>query len=91
MMPIHFLWDSRPGRNLEHIAEHGMTPALWEEVFRRKTQHGPDKDDQTVTIAEGRVRGQRYRILYAVLDDGAIMPLTVLPITGYPIERRGLR
>ncbi len=26
-MPTHFLWDSRPGRNLEHIAEHGMTPA----------------------------------------------------------------
>ena len=90
-MPTHFLWDSRPGRNLAHIAEHGMTPALWEEVFQRATRYGPDKDDATVTLAEGRVRGQWYRLFYTVLEDGTIMPLTILPITGFPNERRGLR
>jgi hypothetical protein len=90
-MLTHFLWDSRPGRNLEHIAEHGMTADLWEAVFAQATRHGPDKDDATVTLAEGRVRGQLYRILYTVLEDGTIMPLTILPITGFPIERRGLR
>ena len=90
-MHTHFLWDHRPGRNLEHIAEHGMTSTLWEEVFHRATRHAPDKDDVTVTVAEGRVRGRWYRLLYAVLEDGAIVPLTVLPMTGFPIERRGLR
>ncbi len=76
---------------MEHIAEHGMTSTLWEEVFHRATRHAPDKDDVTVTVAEGRVRGRWYRLLYAVLEDGAIVPLTVLPMTGFPIERRGLR
>ena len=68
-----------------------MTPALWEDVFQRATRHGPDKDDVTVSLAEGRVRGQWYRLFFTILDDGTIMPLTILPITGFPIERRGLR
>jgi hypothetical protein len=86
-----FVWDSRPGRNLEHIAEHDMTPALWQEVFDKATRHAPDKDDTTVILAEGRIRGQLYRIFYSVLEDGQILPLTILPITGFPIKRRGLR
>jgi hypothetical protein len=90
-MPTRFLWDSRPGRNLEHIAEHGMTPDLWEEVYHRATCQGPDKDDTTVMLAEGRARGQLYRLLYTILDDGSVIPLAILPITGFPIERRGLR
>ena len=90
-MTTHFLWDSRPGRNCEHIAEHGMTPALWEDVFRRATRHGYDKDDETVALAEGRVRGQWYRLFYTILEDGSVIPLSVLPITGFPIERRALR
>jgi hypothetical protein len=64
---------------------------LWEQVYHRATNRGPDKDDATVTLAEGRVHGRLYRILYAILDDGSVIPLTILPITGFPIERRGLR
>jgi hypothetical protein len=90
-MPIRFLWDSRPGRNLEHIAEHGMTSDLWEEAYHRATRHGPDKDDPTVTIAEGQAQGRLYRIIYSICDDGSVIPLTILPITGFPIERRALR
>jgi len=90
-MSVRFLWDSRPSRNLDHIAAHGLTPALWEEVYRRATRRGPDKEDPEVIIAEGRVDARLYRILYAILDDGSILPLTILPITGFPIERRALR
>ena len=90
-MTTHFLWDSRPGRNVDHLAERGMTPELWEEVYRRASRRGADKDDPTILIAEGRVSGGWYRIVYAVLDDGSIIPVTILPITGFPIERRGLR
>ena len=49
-IPTHFLCDTRPGRNCEHIAEHGMTPDLWEDVFRRATRHGYDKEDETVHL-----------------------------------------
>lgn len=89
-MTVHFLWDDRPGRNLEHITDHGMTTDLWEEVFHRATRRIPDKDDATVMAAEGRVRGQAYRIVYAIEDD-VVVPLTILPISGFHIERRGLR
>jgi hypothetical protein len=68
-----------------------MTPALWEQVYHRATSCGPDKDDATVMLAEGRVRGRLFRILYTILEDGSVIPLTILPITGFPIERRGLR
>jgi len=42
-------------------------------------------------LAEGRVRGQLFRILYTILEDCSVVPMTILPITGFPIERRGLR
>jgi len=87
-MSPRFLWHER---NLEHIAEHGMTPALWENVFKLATRRGPDKDDATVILAEGRARRQLYRLFYSVLEDGTVLPLTILPITGFPIKRRGLR
>lgn len=89
-MTTRFLWDDRPGRNVEHIAAHGMTTDLWEAVFHRAMRRIPDKDDPTLVAAEGRVRGQVYRIVYAI-EDEVVVPLTILPITGYPIERRGLR
>lgn len=41
-------------------------------------------------VAEGRVRGRRFRIIYTIVDGGVILPLTVFPITGFPIKRRGV-
>ena len=89
-MSTRFLWDHRPGHNVEHITAHGLTTDLWEAVFLRATRRIPDKDDAEVTTAEGRVEGRLYRIVYAC-DDEVVLPLTILPITGFPIRRRGLR
>jgi hypothetical protein len=89
-MPTRFLWDHRPGHNVDHITAHGLTTDLWEAVFHRATRRIPDKDDAEVTAAEGRVGGRLYRIVYAC-DDEVVLPLTILPITGFPIRRRGLR
>lgn len=90
-MTTRFFWDDRPGRNREHILAHGMTSDLWEEVYHRALRQAPDKDDPSVTVAEGRARGKLYRIIYVVLDDGCVVPMSILPITGFPIERRALR
>jgi hypothetical protein len=67
-----------------------MTTDMWESVYRRAQRRAPDQEDPTVTVAEGRVHGRAYRIIYATLDDGCIVPMTIFPITGFPIERRGL-
>ena len=90
-MLTHFLWDNRPGRNLDHIAVHGMTAELWEEVFSKATHHAPDKDDPDVTVAEGRVKKVLYRLFYIVIDAETVLPVSIYPITGFPIKRRSLR
>jgi hypothetical protein len=67
-----------------------MTPELWEEVYHQAVLRMTDKDDASIMVAEGRASGGRYRIVYAIEGD-VVVPLTILPITGFPIERRGLR
>jgi hypothetical protein len=87
---IVFLWDERPGLNSDHIRAHGLTPALWETVYLHASLRLPDKDDPSIYAAEGRAQGQLFRIVYAV-DGDTVTPLTIVPITGFPITRRGLR
>ncbi|GDY14264.1 hypothetical protein LBMAG53_31420 [Planctomycetota bacterium] len=90
-MPTQFLWDTRPGRNVDHVVAHGMTTDLWETVYHRAARTARDKDDETITIAEGRHSRQWYRIIYTEQSDGTVVPLSIFPITGFPIERRALR
>jgi hypothetical protein len=85
-----FLWDPRPGSNMDHIASHGMTTDLWEEVYFNKTILEEDKEDPSAFAAEGSVRGCLYRIVYSLIGN-VVMPITINPITGFPINRRGLR
>jgi hypothetical protein len=87
---VVFLWDNRPGKNLEHIRRHGLTPELWEQVYFAATRRQPDKDDATIEVAEGRVARRLYRIVYEVLRDLRIRPIEIFPITGFPINRRAL-
>lgn len=90
MARVVFLWDLRPGSNVDHIASHGMTTDQWEAVFRHALVHEPDKDQTDALVAEGRFRGRLYRIVYGVVGE-TVMPITIIPITGFPITRRGLR
>ena len=85
-----FLWDPRSGSNVDHIARHGMSTDLWEEVYFNSTIMDEDKEDPTAFVAEGRVRGKLYRIIYG-RDDEVVFPIAIIPIAGFPINRRGLR
>jgi len=82
-----YLWDHRPGRNIEHITDHGLTPEVWEYVYEHAPSPYEDKDDTTVNFAEGRMQGQLYRIYYYITDD-SVIPITILPISGFPVKRR---
>ena len=87
---VVFLWDGRPGKNVEHIRRHGLTPELWEQVYFAATRRQTDKDDAAIEVAEGRVARQLYRIVYEVLGDLRIRPIEIFPIAGFPINRREL-
>lgn len=84
---VRFLWDDRPGKNVEHIRRHGLTPELWEKVYFAATRRQPDKDDATIEVAEGRAARRLYRIVYEVQGDRRIRPIEIFPITGFPINR----
>lgn len=90
MTQVVFLWDERPGSNIDHVRSHGMTPGIWETVFHHASHHLPDKDDASLMAAEGRSQGRLFRIVYSI-DGDTIIPVTIIPITGFPITRRGLR
>ena len=87
---VVFLWDDRPGKNVEHIRRHGLTPELWEQVYFAATRRQTDKDDAAIEVADGRVARRLYRIVYEVLGDLRIRPIEIFPITGFPINRREL-
>ncbi|MBA3698754.1 MAG: hypothetical protein H0W78_07860 [Planctomycetes bacterium] len=91
---VDYHWDSRPGGNIDHIRDHGLTTTMWETLYLHRHSEWTDKDDATVSVAESRLHGRLYRIVYEV-DDGitpiAIIPITGFPITGFPIPRRALR
>ncbi len=87
---VVFLWDDRPGKNVEHIQRHGLTTELWELVYFAATRRQPDKDDATIEVAEGRVVRRLYRIVYEVLGDRRVKPIEIFPVTGFPINRRKL-
>jgi len=42
---VTFVWDDRPGMNVDHIAHHGLTPRMWEDIYHAATVHDHDKDD----------------------------------------------
>jgi hypothetical protein len=88
---IEFAWDDRTGENVDHIAEHGLIPADWEALFHSAPDHDHDKEHSELWVAEGRLRGQLYRIVYNIFDGTVIYPILIFPITGFRILRRGLR
>ena len=90
MSDVVFLWDDRPGKNVEHIRRHGLTTELWELVYFAATRRQPDKDDATIGVAEGRVARRLYRIVYEVLGNLRVKPIEIFPITGFRINHRKL-
>lgn len=85
---VEFLWDPRPGMNVDHIADHGLTTDMWEAVFMAAQEWFQDKDDATIAVAEARIPSGLFRIVWAWDGDHHIVPITVIPITGFRITRR---
>jgi uncharacterized DUF497 family protein len=79
---LDLLWDDGPGGNVEHIAEHGVTPAEVHQVL--------EDDDSTHGVSEssgeplvmGYTRAGRFLVVvYEQMD-----AFTVKPITAYDVE-----
>lgn len=68
-----FLWDHSPGGNVEHIAEHGLTPAEVESAFENIELHTTSRSSGRPAIFGQSLNGEVIFVVYDVDrdDDGA--------------------
>lgn len=73
-----FIWDDGPGGNVEHIAEHGLTPEEVEFVIEHPDWVERSRSSDR-TVAHGQTRDGRYIVaVYDLVDD-----ITIYPVTAY--------
>ena len=79
------IWDDGEGENVEHIAEHGLTPDDVEDVLNDPDSVFDVSRSTGRPIAFGYTRTGRYiAVVYEELD-----PLTVYPLTAYDAREPG--
>lgn len=75
------VWNDNPGGNIEHIAEHGLTPNDVEAVLFNPIE-------TTVSRSSGRPAATGYtpdgRLIFVVYEE--IDPTTVYPVTAFEVE-----
>lgn len=81
MPHLEFIWIDGPDGNVEHLAEHGVTPREAEEVLS-----SPIARDTSVSTGRPIVfgftrRGRKLAVVYEPID-----AMTVYPITAYDVE-----
>ncbi len=77
------IWDDQPGGNIEHIAEHGLTPDEVDEVLR----------DDTIPTAFSTSTGRPCKFGYTSTGKHIIViwseenddPLVIYPVTAYEV------
>jgi uncharacterized DUF497 family protein len=77
------IWDDEPGGNVEHLAEHGITPEEAEEVMLN------DEIPTAVSASSGEPckfghtsTGKHIIVVWNEVDDD---PLTIYPATAYEV------
>jgi hypothetical protein len=87
MPVVDVIWDlpDDPDGNVQHIAEHGLTPADVEHVLRHP-RHGARSRSSGRPAVFGRTpAGEDIIVIYDEIDDA-----TVYPVTAYQIGSSGI-
>jgi hypothetical protein len=75
------IWNSEPGGNVEHIAEHDLTPEDIEDVLFDPAERDRSRSSG-LPIVFGFTSGGRYiAVVYEQIDAS-----TVYPVTAYEVE-----
>ena len=81
-MPYYeVIWNDEPGGNVQHIAEHGLTPEDVEEVLFNPVGHDLSRTTG-LPIVFGFTANRRYILVVYEQVDG----ITIYPITAYDVE-----
>lgn len=84
MSDVQVLWDDEPGQNVDHIAEHGLTPDEVDDVLL----------DDTIPTGFSRSTGRPCKIgwtrsgkhILVVWDEVYDDPRMIYPVTAYEVD-----
>jgi hypothetical protein len=82
-MDATVIWDDQPGANIDHVAEHGLTPDEIDEVLL----------DDTIPVHHSASTGRPCKFGYistgkhiiVVWDELSSDPLIIYPVTAYEV------
>jgi uncharacterized DUF497 family protein len=80
---IDAIWDvpDDPEGNVQHIAEHGLTPIDVEHVLNNPDRRKKSRSSGRPMVFGHTPSGEFIAVVYEEIDD-----TTVYPITAYPVE-----
>lgn len=83
-MPYNeFIWNEEPGGNIEHIAEHNLTPEDVEQVLFNPVDRDVSRSSG-LPIVFGFISDGRYiLVVYEQIDD-----VTIYPVTAYDVDEK---
>ncbi len=75
------IWNDEPGGNVEHIAEHGLTPEDVEEVLFNPLGETTSRSSGRPVVTGYSPDGRLILVVYEQIDD-----VTIYPVTAYEVE-----
>ena len=78
---FEIIWNEEPGGNIEHIAEHGLTPEDVEEVMFNPVDRDVSRSSGLPIVFGFTPEGRYIFVVYEQVDD-----VTVYPVTAYDVE-----
>ena len=81
-MPYHeIIWNEEPDGNVEHIAEHGLTPEDVEEALLSPVDRDVSRSSGLPIVFGFTPDGRYILVVYEQIDD-----VTIYPVTAYDLE-----
>jgi uncharacterized DUF497 family protein len=78
---IRIFWDFEPGRNADHMAEHGLDLEEVEHVLKNPEDFDVSRSSGRSMLFGHTPSGEYITVIYEELDED-----TVYPVTAYLIE-----
>ena len=81
-MPYYeIVWNDEPGGNVEHIAEHGLTPDDVEEVLFSPLDRDISRSTGLPIVFGFTPDGRYILVVFEQIDE-----VTIYPVTAYEVE-----
>ncbi len=74
------IWNYEPGGNVEHVAEHGLTPDEVEAVICNPLEKTSSRTSGRPVVTGYTTDGRLILVVYEEIDD-----VTVYPVTAYEV------